>query len=794
MQILGYHLDRDSRTIVTSNGDVCKKPPYIEFLLKEKGTLRICYNLDFMVSNLLKVMAVSNSNLLKLYETSELKLSGYKFKYVPKKFFSIEKEDNFIVMADASQYMERWDLIGDPLDKAKEACKLGGQVYNALSKLGLHPKTLVSPISAFDKEIFSKLNLPDFADIPPEASEYAYNCCHGPWVAAFQTGRWNKVYDLDVVSAYPFELTKCIDTRLGTWIKTDKWEPDAFYGYAKGIVSITSDFSPIIYSKTNEMSYTPKGEWETFLNKKEIEFIKKHDIGDFQLDEAWWFFPEKITYPLKKIIEWLYTKKETSKGMERKIVKRIMCFSPDTEVWTEHGIKNITNVKVGDRVYSVNPSDYDIQLKPVIGSYEYKYCGDMYHICNDDKYDFLVTPEHNMVLKPYGNKPSTYIPIKDILQSDIKKWYPPRYNPIRGYKTEYIQLWDYVEPNDLIHIKPNKAYSSNFEKNPNFRYIHNGYITTREHIKWRPSHFERKNDCKLYIKDYLIGKNHDLQWRYKTNDFLELMGWYLSEGHLASHFYRNTYSHNINITNTDIQPIIELLNRMEIPHSISKSQSSNVSVARFSSRTIYNYLLTNCGQGAKNKRIPPQLFKLHVRHLEHLYKTMMLGDGTIDEKLGHRRYTTISPTLAESFQRLCLHLGIKTRIFTESPIQKGRYGKNLLYRVAIHKNRKTTIYPSNVKPIPYDGKVYCITVQDNHTVLAGRNGKFEYIGQSGMWGRTLQVDFGETAGEYFNSVWGCEVEVGTRLEVARFILDNNLIDHVIHIAVDGVLVDKEVVL
>jgi len=90
--------------------------------------------------------------------------------------------------------------------------------------------------------------------------------------------------------------------------------------------------------------------------------------------------------------------------------------------------------------------------------------------------------------------------------------------------------------------------------------------------------------------------------------------------------------------------------------------------------------------------------------------------------------------------------------------------------------------------------VYCITVQDNHTVLAGRNGKFEYIGQSGMWGRTLQVDFGETAGEYFNSVWGCEVEVGTRLEVARFILDNNLIDHVIHIAVDGVLVDKEVVL
>ena len=188
MQILGYHIDRDTRTIYTSNGEVCKEPPYIEFLLKEKDTLRICYHLDFMVSNLCKILSMSDTNLRTIYETSELRLSGYKFKYVPKKFLSIEKDDRFIVMADAAQYMERWDLVGDPLDKAKEACKLGGQVYNALSKLGLHPTTLVSPISAFDKEIFSKLDLPKFEDTPPEASEYAYNCCHGPWISAFQIG------------------------------------------------------------------------------------------------------------------------------------------------------------------------------------------------------------------------------------------------------------------------------------------------------------------------------------------------------------------------------------------------------------------------------------------------------------------------------------------------------------------------------------------------------------------------------------------------------------------------------
>ena len=132
-------------------------------------------------------------------------------------------------------------------------------------------------------------------------------------------------YDYDISSAYPYQLaTACIDTRLGTWIKTEKYEPDAYYGFCHGIVNITSDFSPIIYSKTNEMSYTPKGEWETYITKQEIDFIKKYNLGDFEIFDGWWFFPDKIVYPLKKIIEWLYAKKETSKGMERKIVKRIM--------------------------------------------------------------------------------------------------------------------------------------------------------------------------------------------------------------------------------------------------------------------------------------------------------------------------------------------------------------------------------------------------------------------------------------------------------------------------------------
>ncbi len=64
---------------------------------------------------------------------------------------------------------------------------------------------------------------------------------------------------------------------------------------------------------------------------------------------------------------------------------------------------------------------------------------------------------------------------------------------------------------------------------------------------------------------------------------------------------------------------------------------------------------------------------------------------------------------------------------------------------------------------------------------------------SGLWGRTLHThyDRGELVyGDAFNPVFGCLVEVGARLEVARMILENNLYpDHLLHIAVDGVLTD-----
>jgi hypothetical protein len=323
LQIIGYHIDRDSRTIFTSNGEKCSKSPYIDFLLKEQDAIRVCYQLDFFIANLLKFIGLSDKQLIQLHDTSELSTNGYKFKFVPKKFFSIIKDEKFVVLSDASQYMERYDLLGDPLEKAKEAQKVGVQVYNALSRLGLHPKSLISPIATFEKEVLFKMDLPTIDDMPEEAAQYAYECCTGPIICSYQKGKFEKCWDYDLVSAYASKLSECIDYRYGSWEKIDHFDPTAHYGFYLSNVDMTANFHPIVYARHNEESHCPLGEWQRKSTQDELNFITNYKRGTWEVEDGWVFHPTKIVKPYKKVIDWLHSQKEKSTGMQRKIVKRI---------------------------------------------------------------------------------------------------------------------------------------------------------------------------------------------------------------------------------------------------------------------------------------------------------------------------------------------------------------------------------------------------------------------------------------------------------------------------------------
>lgn len=397
MKIIGYHITNN--LIANSEGEVYTQSPWLNFLFADKGEcIKVLYHLDYSTACLLKMLKLSEDALRTLQETTDLKFEEYKFEYISKKWFAIKdfSTRQWAGFSDMSQYIptpleSTGDDIADSIDHAIEAKIAGAKVYKVLTELGLHPKSLTSPISAFNREILSNIDLPTIDDLPDEVAELAYQCCKGSWIEAFQLGLFEDTLDFDIRSAYGSELAKLVDFRYGKWIPEEEYEQRlkvAKYGYCKGTVTIDKPFSPIMY-KSNTQLYTPTGTWETVLTMNEIDFIYKWKLGTFEIENGWWWVPAKteatetilsivpdyikntVDYPLKNILNKLYQRKQQSaNSFEDNILKRIIA-----GIWgkmleyTERGLGELFNpvwgaevetnikLKVADFVLSNNLQD-----------------------------------------------------------------------------------------------------------------------------------------------------------------------------------------------------------------------------------------------------------------------------------------------------------------------------------------------------------------------------------------------------------------------------------------------------
>ena len=139
-------------------------------------------------------------------------------------------------------------------------------------------------------------------------------------------------------------------------------------------------------------------------------------------------------------------------------------------------------------------------------------------------------------------------------------------------------------------------------------------------------------------------------------------------------------------------------------------------------------LLKNCykdgasSHRARDKRVPDFVFRSRTL-ADSFVSSCYKGDGS---KRGHT-YCTTSLHLAEQMVVLLSLLGSKTKI---------RYDKkDRIYRV-VFSNTSTKVMGSGqerskrVKKVHYEGNVYCVTTERNHTVMAGRDGRFVPVGQS----------------------------------------------------------------
>lgn len=337
MQIIGYHVG--DGIIANSDSEYCVEQPFLDFLLEPKAnSIKVFYHMGDSVAKLLKMLNVWEEEGRKLQNEGELRMQAYLIKHRAGKFFSVKKgkywDSPFGNFGDMSQYEParherlREDDREDCIAKAQMAKKTGEAVYTTLRRIGTEPKSLTSPINIYNKQVLEKIGLPTIDDMPEEAGYYAYQCCQGSWLEAFQIGHWDMAYDYDMNSAYSSELMKLLDIRLGEWIKSEKWVDGAEYGFLKGMPHILKPISPVIFTGKNpagsKLNFTPTGKFPRYISMKKVMFMRECGVGDFAFEDGWFWVPKERRLVLSNLIGQLHREKEASAGISREVIKRIM--------------------------------------------------------------------------------------------------------------------------------------------------------------------------------------------------------------------------------------------------------------------------------------------------------------------------------------------------------------------------------------------------------------------------------------------------------------------------------------
>jgi len=511
-------------------------------------------------------------------------------------------------------------------------------------------------------------------------------------------------------------------------IPKSEWGSQALGGYTD--VFVTGVVGPVVYADVESLYPSIMLNYDVKPKTDELDLFPDllRRLTDLRFDAK----RQMKTAPSDDVRSELDARQSSYKTL-------INCFTPDTDVMTASGLQRIGDLQEGDQVYSIHPETLELSYKPVVRTYrQERYAGPLVRFENAFV-NFAVTPNHQMLtaVVPAGREASGYAwrEAADLFQNKYRHRLPSH----TPFTANCQQLaFSLTEACDRLAIP----------------YL---YDTERDHIK------DPRQQAKWIPNTY------------RMVDWLQLAGWYVSEGSVYKS-ERQDYGYTVrgecwkvsiaNKTPVEREAIRSLFDRMGL--------NANESVNGFSvgNMLLAHILKADFGCGSANKQLPEWIWVLDGHLLRNLLSTAYLGDG--NKSSG--RYNTKSRRLADDFVQLAFHCGKRARVTGHD---------SGCWRVAYY-DRSRGVHPL-IKDVhrwteDYDGPIVCVEVADNHTLLAGRNGKLNWCGQS-FYG---QLGFGHAA---FNDFAEADRVAATGQDLLRQIiaLIRKAGGLVIEVDTDGVL-------
>jgi hypothetical protein len=352
------------------------------------------------------------------------------------------------------------------------------------------------------------------------------------------------------------------------------------------------------------------------------------------------------------------------------------CFSDDTEILTATGWQTIANVRVGERVPTLDLATEQTRMTDVVAVINNPYVGEMLHF-QSDRMDLVVTPNHDMVWRAKGGNAG--------------------YWRKRGKPT----------PRPVLRKSPADSFVGLVGRHP------------RRGIATFPWAGDSPQRIRIAPDEASLGRV--LPGEFDAGDFAELLGWFVSEGNVdlsRPGGYRVQIAQSRTANPDKYQQITRLIQRLGFSPSLHADR------IRFSSKALALYLakLGLCHE----KFVPAVIKELTPQLLRRFLVAAVAGDGRVNRR--GWEYATTSRRLADDVQEVAAKAGYRTSIRQEvraglRSVIGGRVSTTLrdIYMVGI--SPPTDVWYPQPKSVHYAGRIVCVTLADCHTVYVRRNGR-----------------------------------------------------------------------
>lgn len=387
-----------------------------------------------------------------------------------------------------------------------------------------------------------------------------------------------------------------------------------------------------------------------------------------------------------KSLKGAYTESAKFKKISDVLAFTYSCYTPDTEVLTDQGWKLFTELDRTEEMATLNPDTFELIYQKPYDYINQKFEGNLHHI-KGKFVDIMVTPNHKL----FANM---------------------RHNPVS-------------KKFELIEAKDAWGRAKKF---------------------YRGSKWQGKEEEYFYLPKVNVTTNSKNIDKIKMEDWLEFLGWYLSEGCC---FINDKGTYRLTIYQSKYRDKVKTcLDKLPWNYYFDDpSKRGKDSCPRFS---IYNkqlvLYLKQFGL-SHDKFIPENVKQLSKRLLRLFIKFYAYGDGSIPKKdnwgfgIG-----TSSVRMRDDFQEIALKADYGCTYCTKS--KGGFKGSGIGYglgfserdkfKLKSKKNKTNKLKTSNEELVPYKGNVVCVEIP-NHILFVRRNGK-------SFWcGNTQQVELSEIA-------------------------------------------------